>query len=435
MPDIKPFAGLRFNLAKPGDLGNYAAPPYDMIEEEMARKLYAKHEHNCVRIIQNLKEPGDKANKDRHLRAGKFFDEWRKKGVLVSDKEQAFYLYEQKFTVPGADKNAVFERLGIIARIRLVPFSDGIVLPHEYTFAGPKADRYELLETIRTSTGQIFGIISDEKGDFYAGIKKARQGAVLGTFTDVDGTVHNLYRIIDKAVIDQLAMTAQGRTVLIADGHHRYETALNYWKNTGAPDASHTMMTLVSAKDPGLLILSFHRLLRRCRHTTGFNLKRLKEFFSVKNLGQADIGGVNGFMASTGGPVLLYLDNASKKLYGLSVNEAGEHWLAGHADGKSHLWTHLNVSLINMLVLRGLLNIDINDSVVVHDTLDFSNDNQVAFDRALDGDTYHGAIFLRPANIDTITSVVEKNERMPQKSTCFFPKLYSGLVFNPLGNP
>jgi uncharacterized protein (DUF1015 family) len=429
MPDIRPFAGVRYRLKNPSDLGNFAAPPYDMLDEKFTKALYAKHELNCVRLIQNLKEPQDAANKDRHVRAGKLYTEWRKKGILQQDSAPSFYVYAQQFSVPVAGTMVKFERLGVIATVKTVPFSDGVVLPHEYTFSGPKADRYELLETIKTETGMIFGIIDDKTGDFYSYIAKARSGSPLGTFTDSEGTVHALYRIVDQAVMKKFVESAQGRTVLIADGHHRYETALNYYKNTGNPAASHCLMTLVSTRDPGLVILSFHRLIRKCKYITSFGADRLSKFFSMTDLGPATQERVNGFMDKDDGFLLLWADSATRKLYGLNINKAGEEFLKANADGKSDSWTHLSASVINLLILKGLLSIDITDSLVLHDVLDFSNKNDVAFQKGLDASDCYGTIFLRPVTIDTISSVVARNERMPQKSTCFFPKLWSGLVF------
>jgi uncharacterized protein (DUF1015 family) len=429
MPDIKPFTGLRYHLNNPRDLGNYAAPPYDMIDEAFTKSLYAKHELNCVRLIQNLKEPSDKANRDRHVRAGKLFTEWLDEGILAKDSSPSLYLYAQKFRVPVAGSIVTFERIGIIATVKLVPFSDGIVLPHEYTFSGPKADRYELLEILKTETGMIFGIIDDKPGDFYKAITAAKSGSPLGSFTDAEGTIHDLYRITDQKTVARFTELAKGRTVLIADGHHRYETALNYFKNTGNPAASHCLMTLVSTSDPGLVILSFHRLLRKCKQVPSFSADHLKKFFSITDLGPASQKRIDEFMEKDDGFLLMWADSATQRLYGLNINPAGEAFLKANADGKSDSWTHLSASVINLLLLKGILSIDITDSIVLHDVLDFSNKNDVALQKGLAAAECHGAMFLRPVTINTISSVVERNERMPQKSTCFFPKLWSGLVF------
>ncbi|KMQ51313.1 hypothetical protein CHISP_1796 [Chitinispirillum alkaliphilum] len=431
MAEVKAFRGLRFNLQTPQDLGMYTAPPYDMINDSMVNELYDLHPHNAVRIIQNKKEDSDKENRDRHIRAASILKSWMDEGVIKKDEKDSVYIYAQKFS---ADINGVkgsFERIGVITLVKLVDFEEKVVFPHEYTLSGPKQDRYELLDASRTNTGQIFGLIPDE-GDLFTTIKKMKEGrAPLGEFTDENEVVHSLYSCEDEQLIGELKKNVDSRSVLIADGHHRYETALRYYKEKGSDAYSHLMMTLVSMADPGLVIRPFHRMVNRAHAGEQVVMgQALKKYFDMKVIGKADTQEVTRALAQeVKDKEIVYWDCDSSELYLLKLNEEGEEFLKSVMPEHSDLWKHLEVSVINTIVINKILSLPL-DGHVLHDVVEYVNDVSDAAQALGSADKYYGGFFIKPLSIQAINDIVKGGERMPQKSTNFFPKLFSGLVFN-----
>jgi uncharacterized protein (DUF1015 family) len=433
--DIQPFNGYRYRCDRPEDLSRFVAPPYDMVDEKMVDALYAKDPCNTVRITQNRREPGDAANRDRHARAARFFDDCVQRGNIVRDTKPSLYVYEQEFEIEVAGTQRTFRRTGVVAMVALTDFSEKIVFPHEYTLSGPKVDRYEQMEATRLNEGQIFGLLSDDGGDLYRLIAALKTGTPGGTAIDADGVRHRLYRCGEASKNHAFAEAAKRSTVLIADGHHRYETALSFFRNHGNdPALGRVMMTLVSMADPGLVIRSFHRCIRRREKDRQVDMVReLGNYFVVSECGAATIDGVNGFL---GAPVsageMLFCDAASKGLFRLTLSAKGEQFLKTVLPERSMLWKQLDMSKINAMVINGILGLALDGSIL-HDVIDYMNDARAALERSLVPADYYGCFFIHPVRIGAIHEIVANGERMPQKSTNFYPKLYSGLVFNKLG--
>jgi uncharacterized protein (DUF1015 family) len=406
-----------------------------MLDDAMVDALYGKHQNNVVRITQNRREAADGANKDRHVRAAEFLEEWVGSSVMVRDDADSVYIYRQRFSAPGEDgKPAPRERIGVCALVKLADFDEGIVLPHEYTLSGPKQDRYELMETTLANTGQVFGLAADDDGKLCAWIRSAMASSPLaGSFTDGDGVEHSLYRCSDGALINEAAGLMRTRGILIADGHHRYETALRFYRDRGDEAYSHIMMTLVSMADPGLIIRPFHRLVRRSEQgrSVADMLGELSGYFDVEGLGKASADGVYKALSAGGKAEMVYWDGANGEIYGLRLNAGGEAFLAGAMPGQSDAWKHLDVSKINCVIINGILGLPL-DGHVLHDIVHYVNDaadGAKKLTEAADG-YYYGGFFIRPVSIGTVSGTVKGGERMPQKSTNFYPKLYSGLVIN-----
>ena len=429
MADIKPIKGFRYKLEHASDLDNVTAPPYDMLDSEMVNDLYNKNPFNTVRVTQNRPEPQDTCNKDRHERAAQFFNEWVSKGIIFQDEKPSVYVYKQRFSFASGDTGEMFERTGVIVQVKLVDFEEGIVLPHEKTLSGPKTDRYELLDATRVNTGQIFGLISDE-GDFFAIVKSMISNTPVGVFKDVTGVEHELYRCSDAALISKLISTASDRTILIADGHHRYETALKYYRNTGNEAYAYTMMTLVSMADPGLVIRPFHRLICKTEVKVDF-LQSLPDYFVMKKVNVSGVAAVTDFLAGTIDAEMLYFDSKTKDYYALTISSKGEAFLKTIFPEQSDIWKGLSVSRINTIIINTIMNLPL-DGKVLHDVVEYVNDPVLGCTKLEDSDHYHGGFFIRPLHIQAIQDIVTGGERMPQKSTNFYPKLFSGLVFNSL---
>jgi uncharacterized protein (DUF1015 family) len=431
---IKPFKGLTYKLGRPEDLGRYAAPPYDMLDAAMIDELYGKDPNNVVRIIQNKAQASDGANADRHRRAAALFSQWVESGTVVRDQAPSMYFYQQEFEAPRGRSTAGYTRTGVIALVKLVDYEEGTVFPHEYTLTGPKIDRYELLSELRAHAELIFGIVPDSDGSLFSAISAALPRERRGSFVDGSDVRHSLFQTSEPAVMDSLTKTLTDRTILIADGHHRYETSLKFFRDSGDPRHEYVMMNLVSMADPGLVIRAFHRVLRKYPGTEAADvLGGLEACFERSDMGQASLETILRFLGQQrGGPDMLYVDSKTRRLFGLTLNAAGERFLAAHARGMSEQWNHLDVSKINSIVVAGVLQLPL-DGKVLHDVMDYVNDPRVAFEKATAGggaSAFHGAFFIRPVDIDTVNGIVSGRERMPQKSTNFFPKCWSGLVFN-----
>jgi uncharacterized protein (DUF1015 family) len=435
MAEIKAFRGYRFTLGKPDDLGSYCAPPYDMLDDAMVDALYAKHPNNVVRITQNKRTAADTANKDRHVRAAEFLNKWIGDTVITRDADDSIYIYRQQFSVPGEDGKPVDrERIGFCSALKLVGLDEGVVLPHEYTLSGPKQDRYELMETTLANTGQIFGLASDDDGKLYGQIRLIMSSSPLvGIFKDENDAVHSLYKCSDNALIGQTAELMKTRTILIADGHHRYETALRFYRDTKDEAFSHVMMTIVSMADPGLIIRPFHRLVRKTNQgrSVGNMLEELAKYFDVVPIGKASADGVYKALSAQSKVEMVYWDCAAGEIYDLRLNKGGETFLAGVMPEQSDQWKRLDVSKINCIIINGILSLPL-DGQVLHDIVHYANDAAVGAEKLLEAEKgyYYGGIFIRPVSIGTVSDTVKGGERMPQKSTNFYPKLYSGLVLN-----
>ncbi len=431
MAEVKAFKGYRYALTKPEDLGLYTAPPYDMIDDSKVEQLYSKDPHNTVRIIQNRREETDSGNRDRHVRAAQFLDEWTKRGVLVRDDEDSVYIYQQKFTFDAGGKQVTRERTGVCLLVKLVDFEEQVVFPHEYTLSGPKQDRYELMDTTRSNTGQIFGLATDDNGELFSVIKEMKETlSPEGVFTDENEVTHTLFRCTDSEQISRLISLMGSRTILIADGHHRYETALRFCRDHQNPAFSHVMMTLVSMADPGLVIRPFHRLVRRTEQGNQVDMKaELAKYFDTTPLGKASTGRVNEVLADDPSVEIVYWDCATGELVGLRLNEGGERFLSRTLPERSDSWKHLDVSKINAIIINKILDLPL-DGHVLHDIVNYVNDVKAGERLLLKEGGYYGGFFIRPVSISVVNETVKGGERMPQKSTNFFPKLYAGLVIN-----
>jgi uncharacterized protein (DUF1015 family) len=436
MVEIRPFKGYRYSLVKQDDMGDLIAPPYDMLDAARIESLYRKSPLNAVRIDQNRALAGDAANRDRHERAAVLFADWVRSGAVRADDTPSVYVYEQRFTVERAGKTEELVRSGVVALVKLVDFSEGVVLPHEYTLSGPKVDRYEHLDATRLNVGQIFGLLSDDSGEVFELIRTMKNGVTpVGTAIDPDGVRHALYPCSEPALIDRLRKAARPGTILIADGHHRYETALKFSRDHASdPACGQVMMTLVSMADPGLVIRSFHRIIRKGSGQKVDMVRELEKNFTLTDLGPVKLSTLQSFLAGQGTAEMLFADSASSRIYGLSLNAGGEAFLSSTMPDKSLAWKKLDMSKINAIVINRILGLPL-DGHVLHDVITYTQDAAAGLDMCGKPGEYWGGFFIRPVSIAAIHRIVQGGERMPQKSTNFYPKLYSGLVFNSLGGP
>ncbi len=431
MADIQAFRGLRYDLGHVGTLGNVVAPPYDVINDALRDELYNQHPANVIRLILNRAEPGDEPG-EQYRRAAKLFQRWQAEGVLSTEPDPAVYVYHQVFTVGDTQHT----RRGFIAGVRLEPFGEGQIYPHEETMPGPKKDRLALTKATRANLSSIFGLYPDADSEVQELLERAVAGSTPLEATDHLGVVHRMWPVSDVALIAKLAGLLGPKPIFIADGHHRYETACNYRDSlstdgpldTGHP-ANSVLMTCVGMNDPGMLVLPTHRLFRGVPSLSCEELQhKLGECFSTRVAGEGtDLATMLWDEISTTDDqhtLALYTAKDDRWLVA-TLSDAGQQRLAEAAPNQSDVWRGLGVSILHRLIIETLLDAkDIPKPVYAHDV-----DEVIEF---ADTGDYPLAALVMPATLEHIQQISELRERMPAKSTYFYPKLITGMVFKPL---
>lgn len=438
MPEIQAFHGLRYNLGHVGSLSDVIAPPYDVIDEKLQDALYKKHPANVIRLILNRIEPGDDDASNRYTRAAGFLRNWRRQGVLQKDDPAAIYVYHQVFAYQGRE----FTRRGFMARVRLEPFGKGRIYPHEETHASAKADRLKLTQACKANLSQIFGIYPDEENVAQTILERAIAQKTPLEATDHLGVMHRMWLVTDEKVIGEAAAAMSGKPVFIADGHHRYETACNYRDQLAAAGelpaqhpANFVLMMCISMNDPGMIVLPTHRLFRGLPPMSSQELaQRLGDCFSLEEAGAGPQAAHDVWASIESeqeqGAIGFY--TAKDRAWRLArITEAGRNRMAQVAADRSPQWRSLGVSILQRLVLETLLganNLPKPHYVhLVEEVVDgLANGDPEG------GDPFQLSALVMPATLDHIRAVSQHGERMPAKSTYFYPKLLSGLVINPL---
>jgi len=440
MAEIRPFKGLRYNTQKV-KLEEVITEPYDRIPPAKQEEYYGRNPYNEVRIILGKDDDQEHPEKDKYKRAKIYLDEWKNEGILIQEEEDALYLYEQEFEIQGTQK----KRLGLIARVKLEEFSSRKVLPHERTFPKHKVDRLDLLRATNTNTGQIFLLYRDDGKNVQLAIEKAREKAELeADVKDEDNFRHLMWIVRDKDDIQSIQEAMADKVLIIADGHHRYETSLNYQKEIleeiketkGDESFNYIMMTLFRLDDPGLVILPTYRLIKDLDKLSEEGLKSLLDpYFEISEIDLADTSDKSALVeaqkrVSTKSFTFAAYVAQLKKF--LIFQLRSENILESEiSKNKSKEWKSLDVAILHSLII---------DKLEALSSGPFSQENSVSYIRKLDEGVekvmqgYYQMIFLlNPVSLGQVRDVVENGELMPPKSTDFFPKLKSGLVMNPLG--
>ena len=429
MPIVRPFHGWLYDPSTAGAIGSVVAPPYDVIGREEQDRLYDASPYNVIRL--------DLArDSDRYASAARTFAEWRREGVIVRDREPAFYVYAQRHRLKSGEER---ERFGFFTRLHLEEFASGKVLPHERTLASAKADRLALQRACRANLSSIFGLYS--VGGF--SLAEAAHTLVRETpwadFVDGAGVRHRLWRGVEPRLQAELARRLESRTVYIADGHHRYETALRYrhemrtetGRAGGDEPFDYVLAYLVNIEEPGLVVLPTHRLLRELPIATESLVERLRATFRVERI------------ARSAGPdaLLERLRPApNERRIGLSVRGEDARFVLSTTDGEndarlsgSTALRRLDVTLLHGLVLEGpgsMLELDAHREAE-SGRLVYTKDADEALARVESGE-FSAAFLLNATRVDEVRAVSEAGETMPEKSTYFYPKVATGLVFNTL---
>lgn len=431
MPEIAPFRALRY-APSAGALGDLICPPYDVIGPLEREALVRKHPRNYVRI----ELPADEEGESRYARASRLLRAWVEEGALVKDAEPAIYAVSQGFTVAGETR----ERRGFMALLRLHEPSEGVVLPHERTLSGPKADRMELMKATRANTSPIFGLFADEENAAWRALQLAIGGAAPEGEAETDHVRHRIWRVTDKKAIEAVKKVLAGKKVYIADGHHRYETALEYKKAIDAelgrprPRGGHAyiMAFLCSMNDPGLVVLPTHRLVVGLpRFSPDLFLKLVDEYFLVESAGELDSDeGLDAALQR------LRREGQEGHAFLLVFGGSARGWLLRkrdtvdtthvHALPKNPTLRALDVSILHGLILEHMLGIS-PEAQARQENLRYVKDAREAVERAARGEA-RLAFLINPTPMWQVRAVAEAGEVMPQKSTFFYPKIPSGLA-------
>jgi uncharacterized protein (DUF1015 family) len=439
MADVRPLPGLRYAAA--ADLAALVTPPYDIISPAAQASYYERHPENIIRLELGRDEPDDDSLNNRYTRAAMTFAEWRLRGVLRQDAP-TLYLYEQRFKVGVADHT----RLSLLARVRLEPWEADVVLPHERTLSKPKDDRLRLLRACAANLSPIMALYDDPQGELTKRLARARRGKPAVAFTDENGEEHRLWPAADAVLAAHVASYFNGRQLYIADGHHRYETALAYRDEVSelrrellADDAANfVLMALVALTDPGLVVLPTHRVVRDVAPERLAHLDTaLAAWFAREPLDPA--AGPGGWLQrlaaaghddSGGAFVLVRPDGAAL----LRLQPAGRTAMraagANDEDPRSDAWRALDVAILHELVLERALGVGAA-AVQAGEHITYTRD-AVAAATAVREEPGTLAVLLNPTPPTAVRDVALAGDRMPQKSTYFYPKLITGLVINPL---
>jgi uncharacterized protein (DUF1015 family) len=427
---------VRYNQQLVKDLAGIICPPYDIISPQLQQELYHRSPYNFVHVESGRELPQDTATDNKYTRSAATLKRWLEQGVLVVDQAPAIYLHDHYFSYKGKE----FRRRGIIASVRLEDWDKMVVRPHEGTLVEFKSDRLSLLWAVQANTSPILALFED-KGRQVASLLSAQEKSQpIISFSEASGERHNVWAITQPEVINQLAGYFAHQPLYIADGHHRYESALTYQREriacsspvSGDEAFNFVMMTLVDFSDPGLIILPPHRLVRGIsRATLSQLMTELGSFFEVEELPldmpcvwqQVDHLLIAG---ETDEVRLVLFGLAEDRLHLLRLRDpAAASRMMPYFH--SELYKRLNVSVLDHVILEKMLGLGGGEAAI----LGYSYDGEDAVNRVLEQE-YQLAFLLSPVKAEVIKAVANAGDRMPRKSTYFYPKAPAGLVFHRL---
>jgi uncharacterized protein (DUF1015 family) len=413
MADVQPLRTLRYEPSAVGSLVDVISPPYDVVDDELRAELAARSPYNAVRIDLPAS----------YEEAAETMRDWRERGVLVWEDEPAMWALRQDYTAPDGNERT---RTGFFARVRVDQYGPGRIRPHERTHPGPKEDRLRLTRATQANLSPIFTLFPDSTGAAAEALERAVAGEAFDSAADDDGTRNTLWRISDPDEIAALQTALADAELLIADGHHRYETARVYADEVGGEgDHRYVLMLLCSLSDPGLLVFPTHRLL------TGLKEDRAKQEaireillrdFEVARVEREELEPA----AAGDGIAFGYMDSFHKQPYRATLKDQR---IADRAlPGMPEPYRRLDTAVLEALILRGALGMS-EDDILHLRGLDYSKSLEDAIERVESGAADAG-FFLRATPVEQVREVAEAGESMPPKSTYFFPKAPTGLVFN-----
>lgn len=449
MAIIAPFRGVRFNPAKVEDFEDVVTPPYDVISEKAGEAFLKKNKYNMIQLdLRNNSQSKDAGN-ERYAEAAARFESWQHENILIREDKESIYLYYIDYKHPSGRR---MTRKGLVSLVGLADFSEGIVKPHEKTFDAVVADRLELMDTCRAQFSKVFSLFSDEENQVISALESAREPEPLASVKDHLGNTHTIWRVSDPDTLARVATMFNDKPVYIADGHHRYTTALQCRKRAMErnPDLAATspynfiMMYLCSMQDEGLSILPTHRLVSKPGALSAEELvNTMKSGFEVEEI----VGGTREILL---GEVMARMNESASSnpdQVVLGAYHPGEdrcfflRLREGALDNprlsaKAEVLRKLDVVVLSDLIINEYLHLD-HKLCVAEKLVEYFSDPDNALDRAVklsvtdDGNTPI-LLLLNPTRVEQVRDVADNAEIMPHKSTYFYPKIITGLVINKL---
>jgi uncharacterized protein (DUF1015 family) len=436
MAEIRPFRGVRYNQSKIKNLAEVISPPYDIISPQQQDALYASSPYNFVRIEYNREVPQDTNQDNRYTRAVAYIKNWIKEGFLKQDEKAAFYLHAHSFTCQGRS----YLRRDIIAAVKLEEWDRRIILPHENIIPNAKRDRMSMLYACQGNTSQVLAMYADPQKVIEGVIAEQEKGQPVMNFKDPWGEGHQVWAVTQPEAVARIEKEIARQPLYIADGHHRYDSALTYRRERAAQNPqdsrdagyNYVMTSLIDMNDPGLVILPTHRLVRGISRSALTALRpSLMTFFELEDidLKSPDVWArVNSRLAGLSPG----MSRVSLAIYGLipqtitiltvkDFQSSGALMPAFHGD----LYKKLDVSLVDHVILEKMLGYDKDTENI---QLAYTHDIQEAIDR-VNNQEYQLSFLLNPVGPEIIKSIADAGDRMPRKSTYFYPKAPAGLVF------
>ena len=424
MADVKAFGALRFT-EKSGDISKNVCPPYDIISEEERLEYIAQSENNIIRLEKPVGE-------DAYNKAKALYLDFCKDGILAQDEKAGYYVYEEEFDALGNR----YKIKGIFARVRIEEFEKGVVLPHEETLSKAKQDRFELMCATHTNFSPIYCMYTDEKREITSLIDNMSSSKPEIEFTAKDGVIQRLWKSEDTCTNDKVEELFKGKQLFIADGHHRYETALRF-RNKLREDgvitdenhpANFIMMFLIDMENDGLVVFPTHRIVT---DLPSFDKDKalcgMKEYFDITEIKEEEIDKKLNENVSGKANVLVTADG---KFYLSVMKNGAEEKISAMNPGKSDAYKGLDVTVLHSLVLENILGID-KENMAKQINLKYTRDKDEAIANVKNGNA-NCAFIINPTKVTEIKDVALAGEKMPQKSTYFYPKLITGLVMNTL---
>jgi uncharacterized protein (DUF1015 family) len=440
MADIKPFRGIRYNQEAIGDLSLVVAPPYDVIDVHGRDTYYNKHPYNVIRLILNRPKKSDKDPEQPYLRAAQFLEQWLAQRVMIQDSTPGLYLYRQRYLMESEYK----ECTGLVVRVRVEEFADGGILPHEEIMPQPLQDRMKLLNRTQMNMDFVHALYSDPGEKLKDSILAEMEKFPLAQFQTADGIAHDLWSVTDVGFIKKITRFFGKKKLYIADGHHRYQTALEYRRQAAEREGelvdddprNFLMMMIVEMENPGLSVLPVHRVVLSGGSLSIENLlKDIDQWFSVEGVAVP-----KGARSGQVFHLLRVLETAGQtgNAFGLFMKEPDRLFLLSLKPGlgvpksvegeSSTTFTNLDVTVLHRLIIEKALKIP-SDRESVERNLVFTRDALEAIEMVESGRGIV-AFFLNPTRIEQVHDIADHGEKMPQKSTYFYPKPCSGVVMS-----
>lgn len=422
MAEVCPFMSVRYNHQKVENLTSVICPPYDVISPEQQAAYYERSEYNIIRLEHGVVLPDDNEKNNKHLRAGITFRQWLNEYILQADSVPSFYIHEQVFTYNGTRK----KRLGFTACVRLEPWESKMIFPHEHTVPGIKSDRLQLMRATGANFSPLFGLYDDLGGKIAKLLTGQTSRRPIIDIADGDET-HRVWMANEPEFVQRVSYYIATKPIFIADGHHRYETALAYrderlqgGRPHGDESFNFVMMTLVSFADPGLMALPVHRLIRGIPANGLLALRnKLDDFFEAESI-PLDKSGIPEVKGAT----TLALGFEPEKLVVLRLRHSASLDEVMPQE-RSEVYKKLDVSILQHLIIDSLTTAEKNANVVYTPDATFAC-------KSIEQGEFQLAFLLNPVPVTIIKTIADANDRMPGKSTYFYPKLPSGLVINRL---